>query len=1098
VGPIDRLEYRMTSAGAEMDLQLTPRARFGVAHDHTLVGVFDTAPVLRVGAHELVEESRRNGLLVALASSDRELFDRLGADVLLDADVDLLAAVRRLQTDGQTVAVLCGPAHRALAAADLSVGLITDHDVPWGAHVMITELDQARFVSESIAVAREVSRQGNALTLAGSSVASIFALTSPVRTAGARVTNTINVASLVAMANSTRAAIGLARSSPQPAIIPPRWHELSRNEVLRTLGTDLAGLPSAEADRRRGPTERVRPRPLALATAITAEMANPLTPILAGSAILSASVGSVADAGIVFSVIALNGIISGVQRFGAEQAVRSLSSATSIHAHVRRDGDPIRLPGASLVPGDIVLFEAGDAVPADCRILRANSLEVDESSLTGESEPVTKSWAASFASLITERSCMLYAGTDVVAGSAVGVVVAIGSDTEAYAHSNGAQEPPAAGGVEARLRDLSTVSLPVAGASGVILAASQLLRGQPIQSALGSGVSVAVAAVPEGLPMLATVGQLAAARRLSRRGVLVRNPRAIEALGRVDVLCVDKTGTLTRGHVELRVVSDGRTSLGVDGLTGRHRDILAAARRASPERNGQRSLPHFTDRAVLDAADAQQIADDEGASGWQRIAELAFGADRPYHATIGSTPDGGRISTKGAPEALVERCTAWMRQGHTVPLDGTARAALRRHVEDMARRGFRLLAVAERATSTADGERLTDEDLDGSVLLGFLALADPVRDTAAEAVAELQRSGIEMVMVTGDHPSTAEGIAAELGILNGRRVLTGPELEDLTDPELDTALPDVSVFARVTPTHKVRIVAAYQRVGRAVAMTGDGANDANAIRLADAGIALGRHCAPAARAAADVIITDDRIETIVQTIIEGRALWASIRDALAILLGGNLGEIGFILATGGLVGRPALNPRQVLLVNLLTDVAPSLAIAARPPAARTPEQLAREGPERSLGGQLDEAIIQRAAATALGATSAWLVARATGSPKRASTVGLLALVGTQLGQTLAIGHRDPLVVAAALGSAGVLAVIVQTPGVSQFFGCRPLGPIGWATAIMSSTGATIGAAVLPAPTRRLAHSLLDRISPPETEVVTTEDDGPAPRLRSVG
>ena len=414
-------------------------------------------------------------------------------------------------------------------------------------------------------------------------------------------------------------------------------------------------------------------------------MANPLTPILAGSAILSATLGSITDAGIVLSVIALNGIISGVQRFGAEQAVRSLTAATSIHAHVRRDGEAIRLPGAALVAGDIVLFEAGDAVPADCRILQANSLEVDESSLTGESEPVTKTPAASFASLINERSCMLYAGTDVVAGSAVGVVVAIGSYTEAYAHSSGVQDPPSAGGVEARLRDLSTVSLPVAGASGVVLAASQLLRGQPIQSALSSGVSLAVAAVPEGLPMLATAGQLAAARRLSRRGVLVRNPRAIEALGRVDVLCVDKTGTLTRGHVELRVVSDGRTSLGLEGLSGRHRDILAAARRASPARNGQRSLPHFTDRAVLDAADAQQVAEDDGASGWEHVAELAFGADRPYHATSGSTRQGIRISVKGAPEALVERCSEWTREGRTVALDDGTRAALMQHVEELAR-----------------------------------------------------------------------------------------------------------------------------------------------------------------------------------------------------------------------------------------------------------------------------------------------------------------------------------------------------------------------------------------------------------------------------
>ena len=677
---------------------------------------------------------------------------------------------------------------------------------------------------------------------------------------------------------------------------------------------------------------------------------------------------------------------------------------------------------------------------------------------------------------------MLYAGTDVVAGSAVGVVVAIGTDTEAYAHSNGVQDPPSAGGVEARLRDLSTVSLPVAGASGVVLAASQLLRGQPIQSALSSGVSLAVAAVPEGLPMLATAGQLAAARRLSRRGVLVRNPRAIEALGRVDVLCIDKTGTLTRGHVELRVVSDGRTILGLEELSRAHRDVLAAARRASPGRNGQRSLPHFTDRAVLDAADAQQVADDEAASGWERVAELAFGADRPYHATSGSTREGVRISIKGAPEAVVERCGEWRCEGRTVPLDDGARAALMQHVDDLARRSFRLLAVAERTTSTTDDEPLTDDDLDGFTLLGFLALADPIRDTAAQAAADLQRSGIELVMVTGDHPSTAEGIAAELGILNGRRVLTGPELEDLTDAELDAVLPDVSVFARVTPAHKVRIVAAYQRVGRAVAMTGDGANDANAIRLADAGVALGRHCAPAARAAADVIITDDRIETIVQTIIEGRALWASIRDALAILLGGNLGEIGFILATGGLVGRPALNPRQVLLVNLLTDVAPSLADRGRvrPPPAHQSNSREKDQSVLSAGSSTKRSSSgprpRHSARRAPGSLRA-----ATGSPTRASTVGLLALVGTQLGQTLAIGRRDPLVAAAALGSAGVLAVIVQTPGVSQFFGCRPLGPIGWATAITSSAAATVGAAVLPEPTQRLARRLLDRISPPEPE-----------------
>jgi magnesium-transporting ATPase (P-type) len=277
----------------------------------------------------------------------------------------------------------------------------------------------------------------------------------------------------------------------------------------------------------------------------------------------------------------------------------------------------------------------------------------------------------------------------------------------------------------------------------------------------------------------------------------------------------------------------------------------------------------------------------------------------------------------------------------------------------------------------------------------------------------------------------------------------------------------VSVFARVTPAHKVRLVQAYQRTGRAVAMTGDGANDAPAIKLAHVGIALGENSTSAARRAADLVVPDGRIETILDAIVEGRAMWASVREALAILLGGNLGEVGFTVAGAWITGRSPLNARQLLLVNLLTDVLPAMAIAVRPPPLRSAADLVAEGPEASLGRSLDGAIVGRAVTTALGAGAAWMIAGVPARTRRSGTVALVALVGTQLGQTLMSGRRDPLVLAAAAGSAVTLVAIVQTPGVSQLFGCTPLGPADWTIAVGSATGATAASVVIPPLWRRL-------------------------------
>ncbi|TVT26230.1 cation-transporting P-type ATPase, partial [Amycolatopsis rhizosphaerae] len=523
----------------------------------------------------------------------------------------------------------------------------------------------------------------------------------------------------------------------------------------------------------------------------------------------------------------------------------------------------------------------------------------------------------------------------------------------------------------------------------------------------------------------------------------------IEALGRVDVLCFDKTGTLTEGRITLRRVSDGATDEEIGALGDGMRAVLAAAVRASPWREGEGGVPHPTDRAVLDGARRIGIGPHDEVAGLSWVAEIAFEPARGYHATLTRHADGLLLSVKGAPEVLLARCTHW----RGAPFDGAARRRVEAEIERLARKGHRVLAVGERPAS--DRADLDDERVGRLELRGLLALADPIRGTAAAAVSQLHSAGVDVLMVTGDHPSTAAAIGAELGMINGRGVLTGAELEELDDEQLAAVLPGVAVFARVSPSQKARLVRQLRKANRVVAMTGDGANDAPAIRLAHVGIALGTRATPAAREAADLIVTDDRIETITSALIEGRAMWSSVREAVGILVGGNLGEIGFTVATGLFGGAAGLNARQLLLVNLLTDVLPAMAVAVRPPPGVSPDQLLTEGPETSLGSALLRDVYRRAAVTAGAAGAGWLLARPVSTPGQAATTALVSLVGGQLAQTIALRGRTPLVVGAALGSLGALAVVVQVPGLSHFFGCRPLLPHQWAIA----GGTTVAAAV---------------------------------------
>ncbi|GGK68891.1 haloacid dehalogenase [Sphaerisporangium melleum] len=1002
------------------------------------------------------------GCETVIAGGDTGLPMRLGVARRVEGGDHLAESVRRLQAQGHGVALVSGRSRAGLAEADLGIGVLSQRArPPWDADVLGGP-EVVHLLLRSLAVARRASMRSVKVSAGGAALGTALAVLGPATGSVPRVQLVGDCTALATLVMGIWSGRNIARGRLPLRVDRTPWHALPVQDVLTRVSSTPAGLSAAEAERRRsGPArKRVVVAP-SLVRATIEELANPLTPILAAAAGLSAAVGSALDAALIAGVLGVNGLIGGAQRTDADRALTRLTDATAVPVRLRRPEGAVDATADDLVRGDVIELRAGDAVPADCRLIKARGLEVDESPLTGESQLVAKSPAPTAALAVADRTSMVYQGTTVAAGNCLAVVVSTGTGTEAgrTAELGGREAPPT--GVELRLRRLSRQIMPVALGSGVALMAMNLLRRMPLAAAVAPAVSLAVAAVPEGLPFIATVAELAAARRLSTRETLVRNPSTIEALGRVDVLCFDKTGTLTAGHITLGRISNGRVEHPVEALPADFRRILAAALRAGPQVENERLVPHLTDRAVLEGAGRAGVRPSEGLDFWRRVDELPFEPARGYHAVLGATdPQGGShlLSVKGAPEVVLTRCTTWCGDGEVTPLDHDVAAELAKEIDQLAQQGYRVLAVAERRAS--DRRDLAESRIADLCFLGFLGLADPVRPTAARSVDRLTRAGVRVVMVTGDHPSTAEAIGAELHLLNGLRVMTGPELDQIDDSSLAEVLPEVSIFARVTPAHKARIVEGLQKAGKVVAVTGDGANDAPAIRLADVGVALGSRATAAARAAADVVVTDDRIETIVEAIVEGRAMWSSVRGALGILLGGNLGEIAFTVGSNLLTGRNTLNARQLLLVNLLTDMLPALAIAVRPPSSTSPERLLQEGPEASLGAALTRDIYARAATTAAAAGASWLFARATGTQGRADTVGLIGLVSAQLGQTLAVGGRDRTVFLATAASMALLFVAVSTPGVSRVFGCRPVGPLGWGIGLACGAAAAVAARLL--------------------------------------
>ncbi|MDT5009774.1 MAG: cation-transporting P-type ATPase [Mycobacterium sp.] len=991
-------------------------------------GVHDPLAAAVVG-----EARRANAKVMSLDEGEltdlRPMFDEL-APLAGGVDTALAETVGQLQRDGRTVMFVGAAAAQALSAADVAVGVIVDNGaVPWCADMLVDDLAGAWRLLHAVQPAARASRRGVELSVASSLLGALL-MVPGVRGRGPGPVTAGAAAGMWTGFALGRKAVRAAPPTPAPKY---EWHAMPADEVRRLLPERGQDYPPRRTGLRSPPIRAVSSARHAVgefATTLRKELSDPLTPVLATGSAASAVLGSPADAVLVGSVLTLNSALAATQQVRAQRLLRRLLAVQEPPARrVTEDADGQRtyvdVDADGLRQGDVIEVRPGEVVPADARLIAVAELEVDESTLTGESLPLAKQTDAAPGAVLAERSCMLYGSTTVVAGTGRGIVTAVGSATEARRADALPRTAGGPVGLQARLRELTDRALPVSLAGGGIVSALALVRGAGLRQAVTSGVAVTVAAVPEGLALVATLAQQASARRLTKLGALVRNPRSIEALGRVDVVCFDKTGTLSENRLRVTAVytAGGR----------RDHDVVSAAAAATPAADDAGRHAHATDAAIVEASG--DSPDSEPA------AHLPFRSGRPFSATVSGTT----LRLKGAPEVILEAC---------VDISTTQR----RKVREMAGEGLRVIAVAEAelnedqvAAACADPDAFAELCGGGLRFAGLLGLADTPRAEAADLLVALAEQNIGVRLITGDHPVTAAAIATQLGLeVAAGDVVSGNEWESMSRRDQERAVAHQHVFARMSPEHKVQIVETLERTGRVCAMVGDGANDAAAIRAATVGIGVAVRGSDPARTAADVMLLDGHISGLLDALDEGRKLWLRVQAAVSVLLGGNAGEVLFAIIGSAITGRSPLNTRQLLLVNMFTDGLPAAALAVSEPSGSATD-----------GRGLDAAALWRAigvrgATTAAGTTLAWTLASFTGRQQRASTVALVALVSTQLGQTL-LDSRDRLVIATAAGSLLALGAVISTPGVSQLLGNTPLGPLGWSQAIGSAVAATLAA-----------------------------------------
>lgn len=830
------------------------------------------------------------------------------------------------------------------------------------------------------------------------------------------------------------------------------------------------GLTSAEAAARLaagGSNELPPPERPTLLARIARDLAEPLTLLLLAAAVVSGvALRELPDALAIVAIVVLNTVIGVAQESRAATALAALGRLAAPLARVRRDGLVVTVPAREVVEGDVVLLDAGAHVPADLRLLTATGLEMDESTLTGESLPVAKQPAAGEArdgapaAPLADQLGRAFSGTLVVRGSGTGLVTATGPRTELGTIARHLQAPRPTTPLQDELAGLSLWL----GAASVVIATLVLgltlgrsgISGEGLSDAFLTAVALAVAAVPEGLATVTTVSLAIGVRRMAERGAIVRRLTAVETLGSTTALVIDKTGTLTRNRLHVDAIAIG--ARGPQPLD--HAGV--GPQRALLERtvlcNDAELTPpsgDTVDLALLQAAGEQLVELARGS--WRRVAALPFDAERRRMTTLDERDGQLVLTVKGAPETVLDMCDAALSEAsRPTMLDAGGRAAILERAAGLAATGGRILGVAH-GPVTRPPDDLADVERN-LVFDGLVVLRDPLRPEAPEAVAQTRSAGIRLMMATGDHPGTARAVAAAAGLATpDAAVVTG---QDLRDQGLPAAPADVPIYARIEPTQKLDLVEALRRDGHVVAMTGDGVNDAPALHRADIGVALGGAGTDVAREAADLVVTDDNLATIVAAVREGRGIHDNIRRVVHYLVAGNLSEIAVVvvglLAFAGL--GPPLLPLQLLWINLITDGPPALALGLGP----HDENLLQRGPrargDRILGSRNLMRLAARGFVLASGALGVLAVSRYAGGASwaEARTAMFSTLVVTQVLYALALGlpahhtlraGRDRGLLLLVVGfSLALQAAVLAYPPARSLLDLVALDPTTWALA----------------------------------------------------
>jgi magnesium-transporting ATPase (P-type) len=743
------------------------------------------------------------------------------------------------------------------------------------------------------------------------------------------------------------------------------WHASPCTDVLLALGSAHDGLDQAEVSRRlelHGPNRLAEAPPPSLLTRLARQFNNLLLIVLMVAAVVTVAIGHWIDGGVIAAVVVLNALIGFIQEGKAERALQAIRHLLSPHAVVLRDGRQHDIDAADLVPGDIVLLASGDSIPADVRLLQARNLRVDESALTGESVPVDKETGPVAADAsIGDRLCMGYAGTLVTQGQARAVVVATGAATEIG--RIGRMLASVEQGTTPLLAKMAVfgrrLTVVILGAAALLFLFGTLVRGMSAAETFMAAVGLAVAAIPEGLPAILTITLAIGVQRMARRHAVIRRLPAVETLGSVTVICSDKTGTLTRNEMTVQSVICGGQALEVQGagyapqgavmLDGQAGDTAGLAANSPVALRLAEVAALCNDASLHEDGTGWHLAGDptEGAlltlamkSGMnpaelrierERLDVIPFESEHRYMATLHARGDAAVLLLKGAPERVLAMCT--QQAGPDGLVQPLAADAWRDAIDAQARAGRRVLALAERELP-AGRQDLQHSDVEqGLTLLGIVGIIDPPRAEAVDAVARCHAAGIRVVMITGDHGVTASAIACQLGMGDNHRAITGPEIEAMDDVALCEAVRDARVFARASPEHKLRLVRALKANGEIVAMTGDGVNDAPALKQADVGVAMGMKGTEAAKQAGAMVLADDNFASIAHAVEEGRTVYDNLKKTVTFLLPINGGEsLTLLLAVLLGVALPIL-PAQVLWVNMVSSVALAMVLAFEPTEA---------------------------------------------------------------------------------------------------------------------------------------------------------------------